>query len=477
MLTSMTFVVHEAPSAREGIELVRQAAERREPYEIVFVDWQMPGLDGIETGKLIQALPNLPAPPHLVMVTAYGREEVLRQAEQASFENVLIKPVTASMLFDSVVQALTDVRSPAREPQAAPPEIDLSSIYGARVLLVEDNELNREVALGLLEDAHLAIDQAENGAVAVQQLSKNDYDLILMDMQMPVMDGITATKAIRSNPRFASLPIIAMTANAMDRDREMCLAAGMNGHLAKPIDPETLFGALLQWIRPRAASASASASSSTVSASVSVSLPPAPSGNLVILGIDTATALKRTGGNRKRYESLLQRFSDSQSHAIDDIRAALAANDSPTAQRLAHSLKGASANLGANALAEVAATAEAAIDSNHPIGPALESLSHSLDLTIAAIRAALPADSAPASTPSPNADPSTIVQPLSHLKELLEADDGDAADFLLDARSVLRQVLTFAEINSLSAYVGNFAYSDALRCVSEIAARLSLRLE
>jgi two-component system sensor histidine kinase/response regulator len=298
-----------------------------------------------------------------------------------------------------------------------------------------------------------------------------------MDMQMPVMDGITATKAIRSNPRFASLPIIAMTANAMDRDREMCLAAGMNGHLAKPIDPETLFGALLQWIRPRATSASASASSSSVSASVSVSLPPAPSGNLVIPGIDTATALKRTGGNRKRYESLLQRFSDSQSHAIDDIRAALAANDSPTAQRLAHSLKGASANLGANALAEVAATAEAAIDSNHPIGPALESLSHSLDLTIAAIRAALPADSAPASTPSPNADPSTIVQPLSHLKELLEADDGDAADFLLDARSVLRQVLTFAEINSLSAYVGNFAYSDALRCVSEIAARLSLRLE
>jgi two-component system sensor histidine kinase/response regulator len=138
------------------------------------------------------------------MVTAYGREEVLRQAEQASFENVLIKPVTPSMLFDSVVQALTDVRGPARESQPTPTEIDLSSIYGARVLLVEDNELNREVAMGLLEDAHLSIDQAENGAVAVQRLSNGDYDLVLMDMQMPVMDGIT--KAIRSNPRFASLP-------------------------------------------------------------------------------------------------------------------------------------------------------------------------------------------------------------------------------------------------------------------------------
>src|SRR6201984_2051804 len=258
MLTSMTFVVHEAPSGREGIELVRQATDRREPYEIVFVDWQMPGLDGIETGRLIRALPNLSNPPHLVMVTAYGREEVLRQAERASFENVLIKPVTPSMLFDSIVQALTDIRGPAREHQAAAHEIDLSSIHGARVLLVEDNELNREVALGLLEDAHLVIDQAENGADAVQQLSKSDYDLVLMDMQMPVMDGITATKAIRSNPRFASLPIIAMTANAMDSDREQCLAAGMNDHLGKPIAPSRLFEALLRWIPPRPATSAAS---------------------------------------------------------------------------------------------------------------------------------------------------------------------------------------------------------------------------
>ena len=473
MLTSMTFVVHEAPSGREGIELVRQAANRGEPYEIVFIDWQMPGLDGIETGRLIRVLPNLSHPPHLVMVTAYGREEVLRQAEQTSFENVLIKPVTPSMLFDSVVQVLTDVRDPKRQSQITSPEIDLSSIHGAHILLVEDNELNREVAIGLLEDAHLSIDQAENGAIAVQRLSKSDYDLILMDMQMPVMDGITATKAIRSNPRFASIPILAMTANAMDRDREMCLAAGMNDHLAKPIDPDNLYRALLQWIRPRAASASASAASTSVSTFLSSTAP----ADLVIPGIDTITALKRTGGNRKRYESLLQRFADSQSHALDDIRAALAAKDSPTAQRFAHSLKGASANLGATALAEVAAAAEEAIDSNDSVAPALDSLSRSLDQTMAAIRAALPAESASTSTPSPTADPSTVVQPLAHLKKLLETDDGDASDFLLEARPKLRQVLTSAEIDSLFAHVGNFAYSDALRSLAEIVTRLSLRLE
>ncbi len=475
MLTSMAFAVHEAPSGREGIELIRQAEDRHEPYEIVFVDWQMPEMDGIETGKLIHALPNLSAAPHLVMVTAYGREEILRQAEQTFFENVLIKPVTPSMLFDSVVQVLSDDRGTAREPQIAAAGVDFSPIYGARVLLVEDNELNREVAVGLLEDARLAIDQAENGADAIQRLSKSDYDLVLMDMQMPVMDGITATKAIRSNPRFASLPIIAMTANAMDRDREMCLAAGMNGHLAKPIDPDKLFAALLEWIRPRTASAAASVS--TVPAPVAISSHPVPPVGLVIPGIDVVTALKRTGGNSKRYESLLQRFAASQSHALNEIRAALAANDSATAQRVAHSLKGASANLGANALAEVAAAAEAAIDANQSIGPALESLSRSLDLTVAAIRTALPADSSATSTPSRNADPSTVVQPLSQLKKLLEADDGEASDFLLDARPVLLEVLTSAEIDSLSAHVGNFAYSDALHSVAEIAARLALRLE
>ena len=120
MLASMTFVVHEAPSGREGIEMVQQAANRNEPYDIVFVDWQMPGLDGIETGKQIRALPGLAVPPHLVMVTAYGREEVMKQAEEAAFDNVLIKPVTPSMLFDSAVQALSGDQGPAREVEVSP---------------------------------------------------------------------------------------------------------------------------------------------------------------------------------------------------------------------------------------------------------------------------------------------------------------------------------------------------------------------
>jgi signal transduction histidine kinase/DNA-binding response OmpR family regulator/HPt (histidine-containing phosphotransfer) domain-containing protein len=469
MLLSMTFIVHEAASGQEGVEMIRQGLDRNQPYDVAFVDWQMPGLDGIETGKRIRALPHPEHHPHLVMVTAYGREELLRQAEQTSFENVLIKPVTSSMLFDCIVQALGADQTASREGRSAPSsEVDLSPIRGARVLLVEDNELNREVALGLLEDAPLSIDQAENGALAVQMVTEHDYDIVLMDVQMPVMDGVAATKAIRSNPRFAALPIIAMTANAMDRDRDMCLAAGMNDHLGKPIDPDKLFETLLRWIPSRAAAATAS-----VAAPSSAGLAAADS--LVIPGIDTATALKRTGGNRKRYESLLTRFSASQSAVPSDIRAALAANDPPTARRLAHSLKGAAANLGATSLAEIATKVEAAIDSNHSVSAALDALSESLDATMAAIRTALPAES-PAPTTAA-ASSSTVVQPLAQLKRLLEADDGEASDFILDARPHLLKVLTPAEVETLVGQIGNFAYADALQSLSKIAVRLSVTLE
>src|SRR3954463_14321422 len=254
MLQSMPFKVDKAPSGREGIELVRQGPERGEPYDVVFVDWQMPGMDGIETGRRILALPNLSTPPRLVMVTAYGRQEVMKQAEEASFESVLIKPVTPSMLFDSVVQALSsEEHTPAGTQASTPTGFNFESIRGARVLLVEDNELNREVATGLLEDAPVTVNTADNGEVAIRMLEESNYDLVLMDMQMPVMDGLAATRAIRQKSQCNNLPIVAMTANAMAGDREKCLEAGMNDHLAKPIDPDKLFEALLRWISPRTA--------------------------------------------------------------------------------------------------------------------------------------------------------------------------------------------------------------------------------
>jgi two-component system sensor histidine kinase/response regulator len=218
----MGFVVDEAASGEEGIAMVHQAAEAGQPYEIAFVDWQMPKLDGIETSKRIIKMRDLRSAPHLVMVTAYGREEVLKRAEQSGIESVLVKPVTSSTLFDTTLAVLqTSDNLSHIAPNAVLHDVNLTR--GARVLLVEDNEINQEVALGQLEDAEVEVDVAENGEMAIRMVQAKAYDLVLMDMQMPVMDGIEATRVIRSDPRFSALPIIAMTANAMAADRDKCL--------------------------------------------------------------------------------------------------------------------------------------------------------------------------------------------------------------------------------------------------------------
>jgi len=184
------------------------------------------------------------------MVTAYGREDVLKQAEENGLENLLIKPVTSSTLFDTIAAVLGAHQEAPGHVQSAP-SFEIARTHGTRVLLVEDNEINQEVAIGLLEDAAIQVELAEDGEIAVRMVQENDYDAVLMDMQMPVMDGIAATQAIRSDPRFKHLPIIAMTANAMPTDREKCLKAGMNDHIGKPIDPDELFSVLLRWARRR----------------------------------------------------------------------------------------------------------------------------------------------------------------------------------------------------------------------------------
>jgi PAS domain S-box-containing protein len=470
MLTNMTFIADEAASGEEAINMVRQAANQNQRYEIAFVDWQMPGMNGIETGKRIMQIPDLQLPPHLVMVTAYGREEVLKQAEESGFENVLIKPVTSSILFDTAVVALgADRERP--EPVQAGPSFDIDRLRGARVLLVEDNEINQEVAIGQLEDAEAFVDIAENGEIALRMVKDNDYDVVLMDMQMPVMDGIEATRILRADPRHQTLPIIAMTANAMESDREVCLEAGMNDHIAKPIDPDQLFSVLLRWIR-------------RTDGDGKIARPHTPArpaktseAELVIPGIDVRSGLKRTGGHRERYETLLRKFAEQQLGATEAMRAALSAGDAATAERTAHSLKGAAGTLGAVALSEAAANAETAIKTGHGVEAALKALLISLDPVIAGITKALPDESSGNGAGTPAGDPATVKEPLIRLKKLLENDDGEAADYIVNEKSRFKGVLTPAEIKMLSERIGNFDFDAALKCISGIASRLSLNLE
>ena len=316
------------------------------------------------------------------------------------------------------------------------PSIDIDRIRGARVLLVEDNEINQEVAIGQLEDAEVFVDLAENGEIALRMVKDNDYDVVLMDMQMPVMDGIEATRILRADPRFATLPIIAMTANAMASDRELCLEAGMNDHIAKPLDPEQLFGVILRWIR-------CTDGDGEIAHVSTQGQPNSRAGDteLFISGIDTRAGLKRTGGSRQRYETLLRKFAEQQQVAAEALRAAVSAGDTATAERISHSLKGAAATLGAVALSDAAASAETAIKTGRGVEASIKSLSYTLDPTIAAIAKALPEEGAGSGSSNTEGDAASIKEPLIRLKQLLESDDSEAADFIVDAKARLKGVL------------------------------------
>ena len=366
MLERMHLQVAQAASGAEALAAVEQAAARGEPFDIVYLDWRMPGMDGIETARRLRKLA-LAATPLVVMATAHGREEAVAQAQSVGIHDVLVKPVNPSLLFDLTFSSLHGrtpsaprVAPPAPAPTATPPQA-LAAVRGARLLLVEDNDLNQRVAREILQDAGFEVEIADNGEIGVAMATRGGYDLVLMDMQMPVMDGLSATRAIRAEPRFAQLPIVAMTANAMQRDRERCMEAGMNDFVTKPIDPDELVTVLVRWLKPRGA-ARTQPQSAPVRAEPAPARAPAAAGELPeIAGLDTALGLKRTMNKRPLYLAMLKRFVEGQRGTVDAIRAAIGSGDAATSERLAHTLKGVAATIGAMPTAAAAEALEHAL--------------------------------------------------------------------------------------------------------------------
>jgi len=397
MLQGMTFSVVEASSGREAIRAVEEAAQRGEPFDIVYLDWRMPEMDGIETAQRLKSL-DLPQAPFIVMATAHGREEVLKQAESVGIENVLIKPINPSMLFDTTIGVLSGRHAEPRHSSAAgPSDAKLASVKGARILLVEDNDINQHVACEILQDAGFVVEVAENGQIGLEMVQRRRYDLVLMDMQMPVMDGVTATAEIRKLGRFADLPIVAMTANAMQRDRERCIAAGMNGFVTKPINPDELCAVLLKWIKPMAvkgpaAAAPAAIAAAPAAAACAVVMAEAPQ-LASVPGLDVTTGLRRMMGKKSLYLAMLRRYVDGQRNCPAEMRHALDRDDWPTAERMAHTAKGVAGNIGAVRVPEHAQALELAIRNKQPrdeVDRHLRQLEDCLGELIAGLDQALP---------------------------------------------------------------------------------------
>ncbi|WP_374604823.1 PAS domain S-box protein [Niveibacterium sp.] len=475
LLESMTFRVAQAPSGFEALDEIKAADERGDPFEIVFLDWRMPGMDGIETARKIRAMP-LNTTPHLVMVTAYGREEVMRGAEDAGLDEILIKPVNASTLFDTAIRTLGSHADGLGDTSfvRAPDElvVQLESRRGARILLVEDNDLNQQVASELLRDAGFVVDIADDGAIAIDCLARAPYDLVLMDMQMPVMDGVTATRRIRGDAQFAAMPIVAMTANAMQADRERCIEAGMNDHIAKPIEPDALWATLIKWISPRDQSAATAKPTDTRAPAAEAESLPLP----LIDGLDCEAGLRRTLGKRALYFNMLRKFIKGQANSCDDVCAALAAGDLATAERIAHTTKGVAGNIGATAIQELAAGLEAAIHTragDEAINAALERLRHPLTSLVEQLQAAVPAE---ASATAQTVDTEQLGAVLRELAALLADDDSEACDLVEKHSDLL--LAAFGEAGqTLAAQIRGFDFEAALSALQIAAAHAGVSLD
>ena len=468
MLLSMGFVVQQAHSGAEALDVLRTAVQQQTPFGLLLLDWHMPGMDGIELAARIRKM-GLTETPQMLMVTAYGREEVMRAARTQGIESVLIKPVNASVLFDTLMQPAENTATGERpEPHPAPGNDVLpEAIRGAQVLLVEDNELNQLVAAELLRDAGFVVDVAGNGQMALEMLEATRYDVVLMDMQMPVMDGETATRRLRADARYADLPVVAMTANALETDRQRCFAAGMNDHVAKPIEPAVLWAALARWIRPRPGLGQApgtepdvNGTPAPVPASASGS---APIASLSVPGLDAALGLQRALGKPALYADLLRRFCDGQGQVVHTVREALAVGDMSLAERVAHTLRSVAANIGAMGVSDAAQALELGVRQSDPV-PALQERVDALALRLQPLLAGLQAWVQSAPVPLPNAaqgGPSEASGVLAQLRSLLAQDDSAAVEYLQHNVRVLEPVLGSA-LRAIEEHTSNYDFEKAL---------------
>ena len=475
MLTTLGFEARAVNGGVLAAAAVAQARADGRPFGLVLMDWKMPGMNGLDALAGIRAeASGIDATPACIMVTAYHREALLEAARQRELplDGVLNKPVSASTLLDQISFVFGGVTGQSRKTlrQSSYKE-DERALRGAWLLLVEDNEVNQEVAQQILSDAGIRVDIAGNGAIALAKIADNAYDGVLMDCQMPVMDGYQATRKLRQDARYSNLPVIAMTANAMVGDKEKCLDAGMNDFIAKPIDVAQLFGTLARWVAPSAPRAEQPAMAQP-QPQLDAALP-------VVPGLMMAEALRRVGGNAGLMRKLLDRFVETQFDAMLRIAGAIENNQLETAIRVAHTLKGLAGNIGAGGLADSAARVEhlLSLGSHDGLPQALEACTLALDELVPKIAQAMQGGAVPRQSPSMVAvDRAQLETRLRELSQLLLQDDAQAVKHLDGIAPMLVAAGQAEHARQLKRMLGQYDFEGALAQLGDVAAALDLTL-
>ncbi|MBF0625632.1 MAG: response regulator [Magnetococcales bacterium] len=466
MLESCAFRVETVASGFAALDLLQQVDNTpgEQPFGLVLMDWKMPAMDGLETARRIRQEAALSHLPTIIMVSAYSREEVIREAETLGLAGCLTKPVTPSELFDTVMGALGGQRPEAALPAAAeswqPDPATLERIRGARVLLVDDIPINRDIAREFLTGYGLDVTMATGGQEAVDLVARQDFDLVLMDIQMPGLNGFQATARIRALPRGRHLPIVAMTAHALIDDRQRSLEAGMDDHVTKPIDPATWFDKVARWLPARPARPQAAPEVATTSRDLP-STPPT-----VLPGLDLERALRLVHGNHRLLRHSLLTFARDYRPAGAAIAAAGRDGDWPRIAGLIHTLKGLSGSLGMTRLHDLARRVNDDLTRQQRCDPApVAALVAELTRILAeldGLERTLPA--LPVTAP---VDPESFEQRCQTLAELLRQGDFSAPDQLPGLAASLGGQAD-ARLARLEAQVMDFDNDAALATLAEL---------
>ncbi|MBF0184473.1 MAG: response regulator [Magnetococcales bacterium] len=483
LLLQFGFIPACTASGKEAMPLWQQALRQSQPPPFLLINTQLlPAERADSVQPLLAALPN-DRPVHLILLNPFGLPETALTLPSNAHTVRLSKPVSCSQLFDSLMACCGVNRARwfhPPQPELQPDRI-AAQIGGANLLLVEDNAINQQVACEILHRVGVHVDVAANGRQALQRLAEQRYDGILMDIQMPEMDGYEATQRIRSHAQWASLPIIAMTAHAMSGDREKSLAAGMNDHVVKPIDHAALFATLIRWLPKHAATVS---HTPTLPQTSRQTLATIPLELQQLQGIDTQAALERLNGNQTLFRSLLHDFYRDYHQVVKTMPHTLAGrrqSDQLAAQHLAHAIKGMAGNLAAMPLNQAAARLEQAIrqQARHDWPTLLLQFQHELERVLHGIYPLMaeknrPVSTATSNSPAPAVQPQALAPLLATLQQRLQQADAQAQHTFVQLKSLLLGEESVEELLLiLEEQLDRFDFAQAEETLQQLTSQLA----